>query len=245
MTTDEPPFRWRSESSTHVGTVRKVNEDAYLDLARLGLWVVADGMGGHSAGDVASNMIVDSFRDLAPPESRQAFLDELLARLQNVNGALQNYAAERLGNAVVGSTVAVMVGYRKYCTCLWAGDSRIYLLRERQLRQVTRDHSQVEELVNLGLMDRESAESHPASNIVTRAVGATDSLAVDMVSHEFHGGDTYLICSDGLNKAVSDGEIAEILQNGGNGGMADSLIERALELGATDNVTAVVVRIEA
>ncbi len=245
MTADESPFRWQSESSTHIGTVRKVNEDSYLDLARLGLWVVADGMGGHAAGDVASRMIVDSFRDLAPPQNRQGFLDELLSRLQSVNGALRNYAAERPGDAVVGSTVALMVGYRKYCTCLWAGDSRIYLLRDRQLRQVTRDHSQVEELVNLGLMDRADAESHPASNIVTRAVGATDSLAVDMVSHEFHGDDIYLICSDGLNKAVSDDEITEILQNGGGRGMAESLIDRALDHGATDNVTAVVVRIEA
>lgn len=237
-------FTWNSASVSHVGTVRKINEDAYLDNPELGLWVVADGMGGHEAGDVASRMVVDSFRNLTFPTSRQQFLDDLLVRLQTVNSDLQDYAEENARSGVVGSTVVILVGFEDQCTCLWAGDSRIYLLREGLLRQVTRDHSQVEELISLGLLDRKEAESHPAGNVITRAVGAADSLAVDVVSHGLHDGDIYLLCSDGLNKVVPDREICEILRHGGGQSTAQSLIDRALYHGARDNVTAVVVQFE-
>lgn len=245
MIGDQASFSWQSASVSHVGSVRKVNEDAFLDSPEIGLWVVADGMGGHEAGDVASRMLVDAFRNLPPPTARQDFLDNLLLRLQTVNGALVDYAESHAKNGVVGSTVAILVGFGDQCTCLWAGDSRVYLLREGRLRQVTRDHSQVEELISLGLLDREEAESHPAGNVITRAVGAADSLAVDMVSHEFRDGDIYLICSDGLNKVVSDHEIGEVLRQGTCTTAAQTLIDRALYHGAKDNVTAVVVQVEA
>lgn len=241
---EQTNFSWQSASVSNVGSVRKVNEDAYLDSPELGLWVVADGMGGHEAGDVASKMVVESFHGLQAPVDLQSFIDDLLLRLQNVNGDLVDYA-ERHAKNVVGSTVAILVGFGDQCTCLWAGDSRIYLLRDGRLRQVTRDHSQVEELISLGLLDREEAESHPAGNVITRAVGAADSLAVDMVSHELRHGDVYLICSDGLNKVVSDREIGEILRHGSCHTAVQSLIDGALRLGAKDNVTAVVVQVSA
>ncbi len=241
---EDTSFRWQSAGATHIGTVRSVNEDACLDRPEVGLWVVADGMGGHDAGDVASRMIVDSLQQLDRSQSRDDFVDELLARLQDVNGALVDYAESNAKN-VVGSTVVIMIGLGGKCTCIWAGDSRIYLRREGRLRQVTKDHSQVEELVSLGLLDRDEADSHPASNVITRAVGAMDSLAVDMVSHGVRDGDVYLLCSDGLNKVVPDGEISEVLGKAGCREAAEGLIDRALQHGARDNVTAVVVRVEA
>lgn len=236
-------IRWRSAGATHVGTVRKVNEDSLLDQPDLGLWVVADGMGGHDAGDVASRAVVQSFHDLEPPTDRDASLEEVLYRLQDVNGALQDYAAKN-SMQMVGSTVVVLFGFGREFTCLWAGDSRIYQLRDGQLKQLTRDHSQVEEMVNLGLLDRSEAEDHPISNVITRAVGAAESLAVDMVSHTTRPGDRYLLCSDGLNKVMPDAEIAEILRDTPCAEAPQALLHRALDNGTRDNVTAVVVHVE-
>ena len=153
-------------------------------------------------------------------------------------------AAEAPERGIIGTTVAIFVGYEDQAICLWVGDSRIYLCRGRQLRQLTRDHSQVEELVKLGLLDRDEAESHPASNVITRAIGASDELKIDMVSGEIHEQDTYLLCSDGLNKVVPETEIGEILQSRGCDEAAGTLIDRALNYGARDNVTAVVVHVE-
>jgi serine/threonine protein phosphatase PrpC len=224
--------------------VRKVNEDSYLERPDVGLWVVADGMGGHHAGDVASGTVVESLRNVANPVNRESLLVDLQQRLKSSNERLQRLAAENPDRGVIGTTVAVLVGYQRQAICLWVGDSRIYLCRNGQFRQLTRDHSQVEELIKLGLLDREEAEAHPASNIITRAVGAMDELKIDMVSGELHHGDIYLICSDGLNKEVPDAEIGQILQSGGCDESARALIDRALDYGARDNVTAVVVHVE-
>lgn len=234
---------WHSAAATHVGTVRKVNEDAYLDRPEIGLWLVADGMGGHHAGDVASNMIVQSFDDIRAPDSRDEFLEAILDRLQTVNSDLQRYAADN-DASVVGSTVALLFSYGSRASCLWAGDSRIYLLRDGHLRQLTRDHSKVEELISLGLVDREDADTHPVGNVITRAVGAADSLAVDIVSHEMCAGDRYMLCSDGLNKTLSDKEIAEILQQRDCAEAPKVLLYRALDNNARDNITAVVVHVD-
>lgn len=243
MSGEPGALSWRSAAATHVGTVRKVNEDAYLDRPEIGLWLVADGMGGHQAGDVASRTIVQSFDDMPPPHGRDEFLEEILDRLQTVNGQLQRYAADN-GSGVVGSTVALLFGFGSQANCLWAGDSRIYLQRDGRLRQLTRDHSKVEELVSLGLVDREDADTHPVGNVITRAVGAAESLAIDVVSHELRPGDRFMLCSDGLNKTVSDAEISDILQDRSCAEAPKALLYRALDSGARDNVTAVVVHVE-
>lgn len=243
MSEEPGQLTWHSAAATHVGNVRKVNEDAYLDRPEIGLWLVADGMGGHHAGDVASGMIVQSFDDIPSPGSRDEFLEAILDRLQTVNGALQRYAADN-GASVCGSTVALLFGFGSRASCLWAGDSRIYLLRDGRLRQLTRDHSKVEELINLGLVDREDANTHPVGNVITRAVGAAESLALDIVSHEMRAGDRYMLCSDGLNKTVSDDEIADILQQRDCGEAPKALLYRALDNNARDNVTAVVVHVD-
>lgn len=236
-------MRWHSAAASHVGTVRKINEDAYLDWPEAGLWTVADGMGGHDAGDVASRRVVESFRDLPAPASRDTFLEEILLRLQRVNADLRAYAAER-SMGIVGSTVALLFAYADRFTCVWAGDSRVYLLRQGQLRQLTRDHSQVEEMTHLGLLDRKTPEARSIGNVITRAVGAEESLAVDMVTRRARGCDRYLLCSDGLSNAVPDPEIADILAKTPCENAAKALVYSALDHGARDNVTAVVVHVE-
>lgn len=237
-------FVWHSAARSHIGTVRKVNEDSCLERPEIGLWVVADGMGGHHAGDLASQTVVASLRDLATPTSRETLLFDLQQNLLAVNEHLQRVAAGNPERGIIGTTVAILISYQHQAICVWVGDSRIYLCRGRQLRQLTRDHSQVEELVKLGLLDREEAESHPASNVITRAIGASDELKIDMVSGELHEQDIYLLCSDGLNKVVPEPEISEILQTQGCNEAVASLIDRALHYGARDNVTAVVVHVE-
>ena len=235
---------WDSAAVTDVGTVRKVNEDAFLDRPEAGLWAVADGMGGHQSGDVASGLVIRALSGVDTLAEREALLQDLRQRLISANDALIRLAEERTDGGVIGTTVAIFIGFEGQAICLWVGDSRIYLCRNGTLKQLTRDQSQVEELIKLGLLDREEAEQHPASNVITRAIGADPELKVDLVSGALQAGDTYLLCSDGLNKDVSHDQIAALLQQGGSAEAAQSLIACALEHGARDNVTAVVVKVK-
>ncbi len=227
-----------------MGTVRKVNEDACLERPEIGLWVVADGMGGHQAGDVASNMIVDVLRDMPPATSSDDFVAETRSRVQDVNRRLQDYAEQHAPGGIIGSTVAVFGTFGARSVCLWVGDSRVYRLRDEELRQLTRDHSHVEELISLGMLRREDAASHPDGNIVTRAVGAAPELAIDVVAGDLRGDDSYLICSDGLTGVLSDKEIADMMLSGDCEDSVRALLHLALIRGARDNVTLVIVEIE-
>lgn len=235
------PFIWSSASHTHVGKVREVNEDAYLELTPRGLWVVADGMGGHAVGDVASRMVVDALGDVPDPTGLEPFINEVSDRLMLTNRQLRQEAFKRQVT-VIGSTVVALLTFDRRCACLWAGDSRIYLSRSGQLQQLTRDHSQVEELIAHGLLDRSKAEIHPASNTITRAIGATDLLELDTNVLEIKDGDVFLLCSDGLTNEVSDNEIATELVRGNCQQTAENLVDCALNRGARDNVTVVVLR---
>lgn len=234
-------FQWSSGSRSHVGRVRKLNEDACLEAPEKGLWAVADGMGGHAVGDVASQMVVDSLNDLAPPSSFDAFEVDVRECIYSVNSRLRREASKRQ-EQVIGSTVAVLFAFDRRCLYLWAGDSRIYLYREGELRQLTRDHSQLEELIARGVMRRDEAEKHVGANAITRAVGGKDTLDLEGEVLEICDGDTFLLCSDGLYNEVSGTEIAEILIRGDCHYASDKLVDLALARGARDNVTAVVVR---
>lgn len=236
-----PNFNWESACQSHRGMVRKINEDACLTLPDCGLWLVADGMGGHSAGDLASRITVEALKDITTPNSLGAFVDEVRIRLQRVNTQLLKEAAQR-GQQTIGATVVVLLAYQNHCVSLWAGDSRIYLYRNQQLHQLTRDHSQVEELIAEGILTREQAEEHPASNIVTRALGGENELELDVEIQELHENDTFLLCSDGLYKELSDEEIKNILSlNQGAQQTTQTLLDLALHHGARDNVTVTVV----
>jgi protein phosphatase len=232
-----------SHAQTHRGTVRQINEDAFLELPQQGLWVVADGMGGHAAGDVASQLVIDNIQEAIENKlPEQVSTDLLIEILQKCNTQLQQMSEKQFSGKVVGSTVVVLWIKESDYSFLWAGDSRGYLLRNNILQQITKDHSQVNDMVDEGVLKAEEAESHPLANVITRAVGVDDHLDVEVKTGPLLVGDVFLICSDGLNKEVSDSEIERALQSGNiiDAGMA--LMHASLVRNARDNVTCIIAK---
>jgi protein phosphatase len=236
-----PRFTWSSAFRTDVGKVRQVNEDSCLNTPAKELWAVADGMGGHSVGDVASRMVVDALGVIPAAASLGAFVNDVRACLQKVNQQLRDEAIAR-GQEIIGCTVVVLLAHGRHCVYLWAGDSRIYLYRDGKLRQLSRDHSQIEELIARGLLAREDAENHPLAGVITRAVGADEALELDDRMLEVKDGDIFLLCSDGLSNEVSDTEMEKELAWGDCERAAENLVGKALTRGAPDNVTVVIAR---
>lgn len=240
----ERPLSWSSHAISNVGKVRKHNEDSMLERPNIGLWVVADGMGGHAKGDVASQMIVESLKKIHEGTNLPRFINEIEDRITEVNRKLVETARKSTKKITIGSTVVVLLAYDKYCVYIWAGDSRLYRLRDKRLQQVTTDHSQVEQYVEQGLISREEALVHPHGNMITRAVGATEDLFLDMDIQELARGDRFLLCSDGLTKHINDQEIQEYLGKGTAEECCQRLIETTLSRGAGDNVTVIIVDVE-
>jgi serine/threonine protein phosphatase PrpC len=232
---------YRSAARTHIGTVRQRNEDAVLDRAEVGLWAVADGAGGHERGDYASARIVETLAEINAASSGSRLAEEVRARLNRVNHELRAKAAAIGPDALIASTAVVLLIETGQAYALWAGDSRLYLLRVGRLRQLTRDQSYVQDLVDSGEITREEATGHPLSNIVTNLVGGSDELILEERHDRLEPGDILLLCSDGLSGAVSDEEIAEVLGAYPVSTAADRLIECALAQGARDNVSVIVV----
>ncbi len=241
-----PSVRWTSAAGTHEGKVRTRNEDAYLDLPGRGIWAVADGMGGHADGAVASREVVDRLEGLPDEPDLDRLTEAAGAALSEANASLRARASALAGESgVIGSTVVVLLARGSHASCLWAGDSRIYLFRGHELRALTRDHSFVEELVRRGEVSPEYALSHPEANALTRAVGGADLLELDELCVDVRPGDVFLLCSDGLTKEVSHAEMAEVLSSVPSlQGACDALVRRALDHGGRDNVTVVVASVE-
>jgi type VI secretion system protein ImpM len=224
---------WRSWAITDTGKRRKHNEDSFLDRPEAGLWVVADGMGGHKAGDVASQLIVNTLNALPPSTTLENYVKEVEQSLQNVNVQLRQLAAKEYGNHLVGSTVVALVCIAQRCGFLWAGDSRLYRLRNNQLQQLTRDHCAA---------DEESSDwSVKSSNVITRAVGAYEELELDVEMIEVLEDDVFLLSSDGLDKEISVKEIERMMQYYKPQDLANALMTETLFRGARDNVTVIVV----
>lgn len=236
------PIQWLCASATDVGTVRTVNEDAVLDRSKVGLWAVADGMGGHDAGNVASSMIVEALGDLQPPGTLNEFVTAIENRVMDVNQRLLEYSEIMLDGRVVGTTFICLLIYGQVGVCLWMGDSRLYRYRSQQLMQLSRDHSEVAELVRAGAISEEEAIGHPEANVITRAVGTADELCIDVDVFDAQVGDTFLLCSDGLYNSVSKEALITSLQAGSPEDIVTDLIDSALENGASDNVSAIVVK---
>jgi protein phosphatase len=236
-------FRWASSARSDVGRVREINEDACLDQPDKGRWAVADGMGGHAVGDLASRLVVDTLSQMSPPASMRRFIADARTRLQAANRQLREEAVRRQVQRI-GSTVVVLLACDRFCGYLWAGDSRLYLYRQGQLRQLTRDHSQVEELRLQGRLTDEEARHHPAQHMITRAVGATDRLNLDEDAIEVADGDVFLLCSDGLSNEVTNDEILTTLASADCRRASEELVDIALARGGRDNISAVVVQAE-
>jgi serine/threonine protein phosphatase PrpC len=241
VTTIDHKQVYRSAARTHVGAVRKRNEDAVLDRPEIGLWAVADGAGGHQRGDYASERIIAALSELAPPGAASLLIDDVKACLDRVNQDLRDTAADIGPGAMICSTVVAVLIADGHSCCLWAGDSRCYLLRGGGLRQLTHDHSYVQELVDRGEIGPEAAADHPLANIVTNLLGAQERLTLDERWDQLMPGDTLLLCSDGLCRELADSDIAAILRDHPVEPAADRLIETAVSRNAKDNVSVVVI----
>ena len=240
---DTKTLSWISYGKTDVGKARKLNEDSMLVRPDVGMWVVADGMGGHEAGDVASQMVVSTLNEIQLGSSLEKYINDIEDALVNVNKKLIEIAHQGEKPTTCGSTVVVMLAYEKYCAFLWAGDSRLYRIRDNKLIQLTADHSQVQLYVEQGLISKDEAETHPHANMITRAVGATEDFVLDVDMQEMEKGDRYLLCSDGLTKHIPDLDFEKMLAKGDVEKKCIELIDLTLARGAKDNVTAVLVDI--
>ncbi len=241
----------RGFASTHVGR-RDNNEDAFLADHDLGLFLVADGMGGYEGGEVASHLVVDTFEEFfrrGGPADREAFegtaVDGRTPAENMMEMAVRKASREiekrRTGRlAAMGSTVAAMMVRDRFAVVAHVGDSRVYRLRAGGLECLTRDHSLYAQLVEAGVV---SAQAVAHRNLITRAVGAPGCSKPDVATHEVRSGDVFLLCSDGLTDAVEDDEIAAILTEHPSHRAVDALVAEAYVAGSSDNITALVVQV--
>lgn len=235
------PIVWKSVQDTNVGMVRETNEDAVFANPKLQCWAVADGMGGYEAGNVASRMIVAALENLTESASISELVDKIEDRLLDVNHRILEFADIMLDGRTLGSTVVTLSIKGRVGICLWAGDSRLYRYRNRQLLQLSRDHSQIEEQIQQGYITAESAADSPDSNVITRAVGADHELYVDINVFSTQIGDIFLLCSDGLYNMLSKDEIEAALALPIEAAV-DKLMRQALDRGADDNVSLILVK---
>jgi len=227
--------------TSHSGIKRDHNEDTYgIDL-QSGLFLVADGMGGHDHGEIASALARDHILNAVKNGTslKQAILE--------ANQEIINSSSEKPGDLPMGTTIAMMRVKDNQYDCAWVGDSRIYRYSDKTLTSISSDHSYVQELVDQDLITAAQARSHPHRNVVTQALGVTDNseIKVSLASGEIHAGDKFLLCSDGLTEEVDDSHIAEIIQkNLSAKEIGDQLLIKALENGGSDNITTIVIEFQ-
>lgn len=237
-------LQWRSAGRTDRGKVRVRNEDAFLDCPQQGCWAVADGMGGHQAGDVASQLVVKSLAALPGQGSFEERLLGIRRCLQSLDRQLGQVspAMARGAGCIMGSTVTALLLEGDRAACIWAGDSRCYLWRGQALYQLSRDHSLLEKLIDEQRLSPEQARAHPDARALTRAVGARAPLTLEVLELKTWPGDVFLLCTDGLYQGLSQGELGRALSLGAPPRVLDRLFEGVLRGAARDNLTAVVVQ---
>jgi protein phosphatase len=238
----EEVSRFETGAASHVGKVRRQNEDSYLVSSRAGVWAVADGMGGHDAGDLASHTLIEELERVAVPASAAELLANCEACLVAANSRLKTIAQQR-GGALIGTTVAALLVFEEFFACVWSGDSRIYRIRDFAIEQISVDHTEVQQLVSEGRLTATEARSWPRRNVITRAIGVHDSPEIEMISGILEHGDVFVICSDGLTGHVEDLEILAVASHNPPQRACDLLVSLTLDRGATDNVTVIAVRV--
>jgi serine/threonine protein phosphatase PrpC len=199
-------------------------------------------MGGHEAGDVASAMVTESLLNLPTVNGLDELVECAIAALQDVNEDLIELAGDN-GKKSIGSTVVGLAIADGQFRCFWAGDSRAYRLRGNEITQLTRDHSLVQDLVDMGMLKPDEAEGHPNSNVITRAVGVAKDLRIDTVSGDVKAGDQFLLATDGVTRVVDDQEMAAELSSNRPAVAAKKLIDTVLSRGAPDNASLIITRI--
>lgn len=232
---------FRSVARTHAGTRRTVNEDRVLDLSVNGLWAIADGMGGHHAGDIAASTVIDSMAAVNHGASGYAYLADIVDAVEQANSAIfARRAADKAGAS--GSTLVALLAHEGHYACLWAGDSRAYLFRDGILAPITRDHSLVQQLVDQGDVPESRRRQHPNAHVITRAVGVDTKIELDRQFAPIAPGDVFLLCSDGLTACLDDADLASALAGDDLDAVADHLLEAALDRQALDNVSLILLR---
>ena len=239
-----PDFDITSCGVTHTGHVRTRNEDSILVLEDEQIWLVADGMGGHHAGDFASQTIT---RNLGLYKQQDSLEDSVLLIEENIlnSNAIIREKSSKLGkNATIGSTVICIYIWRNLLFTFWAGDSRLYRFRKKKFERLTEDHSYVEELVRMGKIEAKDAESHPAANVVLKAVGIDDELCMDFDYFEIADNDIFVICSDGLYKDLDENNIATMIGKNQDDmtSLSQSLLTESLDAGGTDNTSIITLK---
>jgi len=238
-------FQIHSHGVSDTGRVRTKNEDSILVYEDQNVWVVADGMGGHHAGDFASQTITNNlglFKQHASLDDSILLLEE---NILNSNSIIRKKSGKLGRNATIGSTVVCVYVWRNLLFTLWAGDSRLYRYRDSRLERLTEDHSYVEELVRMGKLQACEAEEHPAANVVLRAVGIDDNLCLDFDYFELRDGDIFIICSDGLYKDFGEARIVPVLEAHADdmSTLAGTLLAESLAAGGTDNISVITMKI--
>jgi protein phosphatase len=234
---------WTSAQATDIGAKRKINEDAVLSRPDIGLWAVADGMGGHAAGDVASQAVIDALLQIKPDSDLPDCVDTIEDKILLVNHNLRRHGQEALGGRTLGTTVVSLFIMDGLGACIWAGDSRLYLFREGELRRISHDHSAVQEMIDSGMITPDQAAHHPHRNVITRAVGGGDKLYPELRVFNVQPGDWYLLCSDGFYNEVSEDVMASLIVQDTLEKSVAMLMEKALVHGAADNVSLIVVKV--
>ena len=242
--TEQPSFKYSFSGLTDTGRVRTRNEDSFCCVPDQNLWVVADGMGGHDAGDFASQTITQQATKFIQQSSLDASILLLEENLIHSNALIREKANKLGKNISIGSTVTCLYAWKNMAFVLWAGDSRAYLFRDHKLLRLTEDHSYVEELVRMGKIDQEQADIHPASNVVLNAIGIDSDIRVDMEYYEIQDNDVFMLCSDGLYKDLSEQKITQILDNDQVSieQLNLELVNAALDAAGSDNCTVVLIK---
>jgi len=228
-----PPFPIRSTHRTHVGRVRSVNEDRVLDASDRMLWVIADGMGGHKAGDVAAETLVAHLGATTAIDNAATLTQALI----QANDLIRAQTDGQGGTTVVSLRIDNAVA-----TLSWAGDSRAYLIRDGELRLLTHDHSVVQQLVDAGVITAEQALHHPHANVITNALGTSAEVRIDTAEVNLIAGDRILLCSDGLSRSLSE---RDVVGDCGLDPLADRMLTNALQRDGQDNISLILVEIAA
>lgn len=232
---------WRSSGRTARGKRRARNEDAFFDCPQRGCWAVADGMGGHRAGDVASQWVVRSLASLPDQGSFDERVEAVRCCLRRLDREL-GQAMPQPGEGIMGSTVVVLLLGSQRAACLWAGDSRCYLWRGQRLYQLSRDHSLRQHLMDKQQLSPAQAQAHPDAQALTRALGGRQPLCLEVLELRTYPGDVFLLCSDGLYQGLSHVELGSALGAGAPMQVVDRLFAEVLRGPAGDDLTAVVVQ---
>jgi serine/threonine protein phosphatase PrpC len=228
-------------AATDAGKVRQQNEDSHIVLPESGLFAVSDGMGGHESGALASGLVTAALQSIGSPVSAADLLARLEDRVLRANTRVQEVARER-GGVVMGATLAVLLIYDTHYACVWSGDSRVYLVRGGTIAQLSRDHTEVQELVDRGVLTKEEARTWPRRNVITRAIGVHEEPELELEHGTLEPDDLFILCSDGLTSHVDDKEIQGCVAGRSCQEACDCLVGLTLERGASDNVTVVAVR---